>query len=107
VEDLIDAVNLYAISGAAPHIEVHSRVFVPGAGVPEDPATGSAAAGLGMALVAAGVLPEGGSYRIRQGVEMGRPSTLHGRVDVSQGRASACHVSGQVQPIASGEITVP
>jgi trans-2,3-dihydro-3-hydroxyanthranilate isomerase len=107
VEDLIDAVNLYAVSGAAPHVEVHSRVFVPGAGVPEDPATGSAAAGLGMALVAAGVLAEGGSYRIRQGVEMGRPSTLHGRVDASAGRASLCHVAGQVQPVASGEITVP
>jgi trans-2,3-dihydro-3-hydroxyanthranilate isomerase len=105
VEDLIDAVNLYAISGTAPHVEVHSRVFVPGAGVPEDPATGSAAAGLGMALVAAGVLPEGGTYRIRQGVEMGRPSMLHGRVEVSAGRASACHVAGQVQPVASGEIT--
>jgi trans-2,3-dihydro-3-hydroxyanthranilate isomerase len=107
VQDLIDAVNLHAISGTAPHVEVHSRVFVPGAGVPEDPATGSAAAGLGMALVATGVLPEGGSYRIRQGLEMGRPSTLHGRVDVSAGRASACHVAGQVQPIASGEIVAP
>jgi trans-2,3-dihydro-3-hydroxyanthranilate isomerase len=107
VEDLIDSVNLYAISGAAPHVEVHARVFVPGAGVPEDPATGSAAAGLGMALVATGVLPEGGSYRIRQGVEMGRPSTLHGRVEVSAGRASVCHVAGQVQPVASGEIAVP
>jgi len=107
VEDLIDAVNLYATTGAAPHVEVHSRVFVPGAGVPEDAATGSAAAGLGMALVAAGVLPEGGSYRIRQGVEMGRPSMLNGRVNVSAGRASACHVAGQVQPIAAGEIAVP
>jgi trans-2,3-dihydro-3-hydroxyanthranilate isomerase len=107
VQDLIDAVNLYATTGTAPHVEVHSRVFVPGAGVPEDPATGSAAAGLGMALVVTGVLPEGGSYRIRQGVEMGRPSTLHGRVDVSAGRPSMCHVAGQVQPVASGEIAVP
>jgi trans-2,3-dihydro-3-hydroxyanthranilate isomerase len=107
LEDLIDAVNLYATTGAAPQLEVHSRVFVPGAGVPEDPATGSAAAGLGMALVAAGVLPEGGSYRIRQGVEMGRPSMLHGRVEASAGRALLCHVAGQVQPVASGEITVP
>ena len=65
------------------------------------------AAGLGMALVAAGLLPEGGRYEITQGVEMGRPSRLHGRVEASGGRATRCHVAGQVQPVASGDITVP
>jgi len=107
VRDLIDAVNLYAVSGAAPRLEVHSRVFVPGAGVPEDPATGSAAAGLGMALVATGRLPEGGSYDIRQGIEMGRPSALAGRVEVEDGVAALCHVGGGVRPVATGEIEVP
>jgi len=107
VADLLDAVNLYAVAGAAPSLDVHSRVFVPGVGVPEDPATGSAAAGLGMALVASGVLPEGGTYAIRQGVEMGRPSSLLGRFEAADGRATACHVAGRVQPVASGEIEVP
>jgi trans-2,3-dihydro-3-hydroxyanthranilate isomerase len=107
VSDLLDAVNLYAVAGDAPRLDVHSRVFVPGVGVPEDPATGSAAAGLGIALVASGVLPEGGTYVIRQGIEMGRPSTLHGRVEAADGRATLCHVAGQVQPVASGEIEVP
>jgi trans-2,3-dihydro-3-hydroxyanthranilate isomerase len=107
VEDLLDAVNLYAVAGSAPHLDVHSRVFVPGVGVPEDPATGSAAAGLGMALVASGLLPEGGSYDITQGVEMGRPPSLAGRVEAAEGVATRCHVAGRVQPIASGEIRVP
>jgi trans-2,3-dihydro-3-hydroxyanthranilate isomerase len=107
VEDLLDAVNVYAAAGAAPHLDVHSRVFVPGAGVAEDPATGSAAAGLGMALVASGQLPEGGGYTITQGVEMGRPSRLLGRVEAAAGRATRCHVAGQVQPVASGEVEVP
>ena len=107
VSDLLDAVNLYAVAGEAPRLDVHSRVFVPGVGVPEDPATGSAAAGLGMALVASGVLPEGGTYAIRQGVEMGRPSSLLGRVEAEDGRATACNVAGRVQPVASGEIEVP
>jgi trans-2,3-dihydro-3-hydroxyanthranilate isomerase len=107
VSDLLDAVNLYAVAGEAPRLDVHSRVFVPGVGVPEDPATGSAAAGLGMALVASGVLPEGGTYAIRQGVEMGRPSSLLGRVEAEDGRVTACHVAGRVQPVASGEIEVP
>jgi trans-2,3-dihydro-3-hydroxyanthranilate isomerase len=107
VSDLLDAVNLYAVAGDPPRLDVHSRVFVPGVGVPEDPATGSAAAGLGMALVASGVLPEGGTYVIRQGIELGRPSTLHGRVEAVDGRATRCHVAGWVQPVASGEIEVP
>ena len=107
VRDLIDAVNLYAVTSDGSHADVHARVFVPGAGVPEDPATGSAAAGLGMALVATGLLPAGGSYTIRQGVEMGRPSTLHGRVEAEDGRATRCHVAGSVRAVATGEIEVP
>jgi trans-2,3-dihydro-3-hydroxyanthranilate isomerase len=107
VRDLIDAVNLYAVSGQAPSLGVHSRVFVPGQGVPEDPATGSAAAGLGMALVATRLLPDGGTYAITQGVEMGRPSSLGGRVEAADGVATRCHVSGQVRPVATGEIEVP
>ncbi|CAN5600495.1 PhzF family phenazine biosynthesis protein [soil metagenome] len=107
VDDLLDAVNLYAVAGDAPRLDVHARVFVPGAGVPEDPATGSAAAGLGMALVATGLLPEGGGYTITQGVEMGRPSSLSGRVEATGGTATRCHADGQVPPVASGEIAVP
>jgi trans-2,3-dihydro-3-hydroxyanthranilate isomerase len=60
-----------------------------------------------MALVATGLLPEGGRYAITQGVEMGRPSSLAGRVDAAGGTATSCHVAGQVQPVASGEIEVP
>jgi len=107
VEDLIDAVNVYAVSGEAPRLTVHSRVFVPGVGVPEDPATGSAAAGLGMVLAASGHLPEGGRYDVSQGVEMGRPSLLHGRIQATGGRPERCYVAGRVQPVASGEIAVP
>ncbi len=107
MHDLLDAVNLYAFSTSGDVVDVHSRVFVPGVGVPEDPATGSAAAGLGMALVATGVLPTGGRYTIGQGIEMGRPSRLAGRVEASEGAATRCHVAGQVQPVASGEIAVP
>jgi predicted PhzF superfamily epimerase YddE/YHI9 len=38
---------------------------------------------------------------------MGRPSTLHGRVEAVAGRATRCHVAGRVQPVASGHIRVP
>lgn len=106
-QDPFEGINLFAVTGSASVLQVRSRVFLPGLAVPEDPATGSAAAGLGMALVASGRLPDGGSYEIAQGVEMGRPSRLTGRVEVADGRVSVCHVAGAVQPVASGEIAVP
>ena len=87
----------------------HARVFCPGVAVPEDPATGSAALGLGVWLVAAGWLPADGtsSYTVHQGVEMGRPSVLECTVTAAAGRATVGTVSGHVVPIAKGEITVP
>ncbi|HTX55050.1 MAG TPA: PhzF family phenazine biosynthesis protein, partial [Candidatus Baltobacteraceae bacterium] len=52
-------------------------MFAPGAGVPEDPATGSAAGPLGAYLAAHGVLPrDRASFEVEQGVEMGRPSRM-------------------------------
>ncbi|MEP6817275.1 MAG: PhzF family phenazine biosynthesis protein [Marmoricola sp.] len=103
----LEGVNLVAVGGVSPALTVHARVFVPGLQVAEDPATGSAAAGLGIALVAMGMLPKGGAYEISQGVEMGRPSRLFGRVEVAFGVASCVHVAGQVFPVAAGTIVVP
>ena len=54
-----------------------ARVFVPAHGVPEDPATGSAAGPLALHLARHGRIGFGDEIVIRQGVEMGRPSTLH------------------------------
>lgn len=82
------------------------RVLAYGAGVDEDPATGSAALGLGVHLVAAG-LHTGGRYEVHQGVEMGRPSHLCGEVDVVDGRVVAARITGQVVPVATGQIRVP
>jgi trans-2,3-dihydro-3-hydroxyanthranilate isomerase len=53
------------------------RVFVPAHGVDEDPATGSAAGPLALHLARHGRIEFGEEIVIRQGVEVGRPSTLH------------------------------
>ena len=89
--------------------EARARVFVPGGSVPEDPATGSAALGLGVWLVASGLLPADGtsSYLVHQGIEMGRPSLLECTVTAASGAATAATVAGHVCPIARGEIAVP
>jgi len=111
LQDPIDGIDVFAVSraDAGGVLEISSRVFVPGYGIPEDPATGSAAAGLGLVLVAAGHAGQEGetSYRITQGVAMGRPSTLHGRVEASGGVATRAHVAGQVVPVAHGRIRIP
>ncbi|MGC5030056.1 PhzF family phenazine biosynthesis protein [Micromonospora sp. DT229] len=87
----------------------YARVFVPGLGVPEDPATGSAALGLGVWLVASGLLPGEGrsSYTVRQGVEMGRPSSLACTVTAAGGTVLGATVAGQVMAVARGEILIP
>jgi trans-2,3-dihydro-3-hydroxyanthranilate isomerase len=107
VRDPLEGVNVVEISGSAPRLTVHARVFVPDLSVPEDPATGSAAVGLGVVLAASGMLPDGGTFEITQGLEMGRRSLLHGRVEAEAGTATDCHVAGAVQPVATGRIEVP
>ena len=85
----------------------HARVFAGGVGVAEDPATGSAALGLGVYLARTGLLPDGGDDDVEQGVEMGRPSLLRCRVEVVDGVVVRSAVSGSVVPIARGEIRRP
>lgn len=87
----------------------HVRMFGPGVGVVEDPATGSAALGLGVWLVANGLLPGEGvsSYTVLQGTEIQRPSTLECTVAAEGGVAVRATVTGQVVPVAEGRITIP
>lgn len=86
----------------------HARMYAPGVGVDEDPATGSAAVALGPYLAAEGLLPDGPTaYVVRQGAELGRPSTMHCTVEVVGGVATAATVGGSVVPVARGEVRVP
>jgi trans-2,3-dihydro-3-hydroxyanthranilate isomerase len=87
----------------------HARVFATGLGIPEDPATGSAALGLGVWLVGVGLLPGDGDseYTVRQGVEVHRPSTLECALSAVDNQAVRVTVTGSVVPIARGEIVIP
>ena len=87
----------------------HARVFAPGLSVPEDPATGSAALGLGVWLVTSGLLPADGEsgYVVHQGVELHRPSVLDCAVTAAGGAVTRAQVTGNVVPIARGEMAVP
>lgn len=57
---------------------VHSRMFAPAMGIPEDPATGAAAGPLGAYLLRYGLVTPDAAQRMtnEQGFEMGRPSII-------------------------------
>lgn len=101
--------KVYVFSWDAERRIAHARLFGPGIGVLEDPATGSAALAIGVLLVGAGLLPGDGrtDYTVVQGAEMGRPSRLDCQVRAEGGRTLETRVSGQVVAVARGEIAVP
>src|SRR5947209_2323976 len=61
---------------AADGARVKTRMFAPALGVPEDPATGSAAGPIAVHLARHGVVDFGTEIEIHQGAEIGRPSVL-------------------------------
>lgn len=81
-----------------------SRVFAPGEGIPEDPATGAAAGPLALHLSRHGQITFGSELFIEQGAEIGRPSTLHARATGSAEHVEAVEVGGQAVLIGRGEI---
>jgi trans-2,3-dihydro-3-hydroxyanthranilate isomerase len=104
--------ELGTVCVAAPNLaegKVHARMFGPGVGVAEDPATGSAAVALAVFLVDRGLLPADGTstFTVAQGAEIGRPSRLEVAVEARDGRAVRTSVGGRVVAVSSGEILVP
>ncbi len=80
-----------------------TRVFAPGCGVPEDPATGSAAGPLAAHLGRHGRVPFGTEIEIRQGVELERPSLLRARAVLGAERLERVEVGGPAALVARGE----
>lgn len=82
---------------------VRARMFAPGLGIPEDPATGGAAAALGGYLATRAEAGESTlHWTIMQGVEMGRPSKIELEVDRHGEKLSAVHVGGESVLVSSG-----
>jgi trans-2,3-dihydro-3-hydroxyanthranilate isomerase len=79
-----------------------SRMFAPGLGVSEDPATGSAAGPLAVHLCRHGRVPWGTEIAIEQGVELQRPSTLYATAIGSDARVDAVEVAGDTVVVGRG-----
>jgi trans-2,3-dihydro-3-hydroxyanthranilate isomerase len=78
-----------------------ARMFDPGVGIGEDPATGSAAGPLGAYLSARGVAGMPGRTLVSQGEQVGRPSFLHVEV-APEGDSFAIRVGGGVRVVGEG-----
>jgi trans-2,3-dihydro-3-hydroxyanthranilate isomerase len=96
-------VNCFAGEGA----RWKSRCFVPGMGIGEDPATGSAAGPLALHLARHGRTEFGDEVEVSQGVELSRPSTLFARVEGSAERVERVEVGGAAVIVARGEFVLP
>jgi trans-2,3-dihydro-3-hydroxyanthranilate isomerase len=86
---------------------IYARMFAPGLGIGEDPATGSACAALAGFL---GFRSEQRTGKLRwtvdQGVEMGRPSRLDVEVDLEKGQVRAIRVGGSSVLVSSGVLHI-
>ena len=101
-------VYLVCMDAEGQGVDVRVRMFAPGSGVPEDPATGSAAASLGGYLAKADGRTDGTlSWTVEQGLEIGRPSILYVEADRTGGETSAIRVGGSAVAVSSGTMTVP
>jgi trans-2,3-dihydro-3-hydroxyanthranilate isomerase len=92
-------VNCFAGSGS----QWKTRMFAPGSGASEDPATGSAAGPLVLHLARHARIEFGDEIEISQGDEIGRPSKLYARVDGTAERIERIEVGGSAVIVARGE----
>jgi trans-2,3-dihydro-3-hydroxyanthranilate isomerase len=102
-QDVMPDVFLYTQTGDG--FDIRARMFAPLSGVPEDPATGSANCALAGLLAHYSPQRTGSfTWRIAQGVEMGRPSTLIARAEKVDGVVETTRIGGASVLVSDGII---
>jgi len=102
-QDVMPDVFLYTRTGDG--FDIRARMFAPLSGVPEDPATGSANCALAGLLAHYSPQRTGSfTWRIAQGVEMGRPSTLIARAEKVDGVVETTRIGGASVLVSDGII---
>jgi len=98
-----DAVGIYAFTFDTLDGDstLHARAFAPGAGVPEDPVTGTASGACGAYLRHVGAVTDTTDMRFEQGHFLDRPGTV--RVDVG----AEVRAGGRAAVALDGTIRVP
>ena len=107
IADLGITPDLFAYCRSDDQFDIRARMFAPFDGVPEDPATGSANCALaGLLCSHLDESSTSGRWRVAQGVEMGRPSTLDIRATRQDGQVTGTWVGGHTVPVSVGWIRV-
>ena len=98
---------VFALGGERPGSHIHARMFAPALNVPEDPATGSAAAALAGYVAPRDSRRDGLlAWRVEQGFEMGRPSIMELEADVRAGVVTAVRVGGASVLMTEGRMEI-
>lgn len=99
----VDCPYLYCRQAEGTNTKIQARMFSPHHGIPEDPATGSAAAALCGALQQYDGIESGtAQYEIEQGIEMGRHSRIFLEFDVVDKSTTAARIGGHAVKVAEG-----
>ena len=104
----VDMIYVFTGETREPESTVHSRAFAPFIGIPEDPATGSAAGALGAYLVRHNVIEnlDSSAIVIKQGFEMSRPSEIRVSVGQTGGKINSIQVGGQAITVVEGNLRI-
>lgn len=98
-----DHAAIFAYTRIDMELSFRARMFAPGLGIAEDPATGSAAAAFAGALMQFERLGDGAhDVVIHQGVEMGRESRIDMQLTIEQGRLAAVEIGGSAVVVSEG-----
>ena len=101
------AAYLYCRETRDPACSFAARMFSPGLGMVEDPATGSAAAAFAGVIARFEALSgERHVFNLEQGADMGRPSSIILEVELSAGRLEGVRIGGDCVIVGKGELTV-
>ena len=96
---------IYCAEPLDPANRFHARMFAPAVGVPEDPATGSAAASFAGVFLASEHPADGThDFTIEQGDAMGRPSRIGVSLDVLGGSLRQVRIGGEAVVVSEGSL---
>jgi len=101
------AVFVFSTEPVDPDVTAYSRMFAPGLGLAEDPATGGASGPLGSYLVKHGLVNREQRHNMvsLQGVGIGRPSRIHMRIsEDANGQITRVQVGGQAVRVGDGTL---
>lgn len=97
---------VYCRETADANNQFHARMFAPDAGIPEDPATGSAVASFAGVVAKFENLNDGQhTIRIEQGVEMDRASLISLSLEMKGGAIDSGSIGGNAVVFARGDLT--